>query len=173
MWCTCGKETISKYTVQHIFNWLSNKELLIPRNSLPALLHPLPTRISIMLTSPSTDWSWPLYEWHHTTCTLFCLHSFSHSMYMIVSHAVACSWKLFILLLDHFFIWWILLISFSHLWLVHIESFPVCMHTKSFQSCLTLRDLKDCSNYSPSASSVHGIHQAGILEWVATYFFLT
>ena len=43
-------------------------------------------------------------------------------------------------LLDHVFIWWVLLISFSHLWWVHIESFPVCTHAKSFQLCLTLRD---------------------------------
>ena len=35
------------------------------------------------------------------------------------------------------------------------------------QSCLTLRDLMDCS---PPGSSVHGILQATILEWVATSF---
>ena len=40
----------------------------------------------------------------------------------------------------------------------------VCMHAKSFQSCPTLCDPKDCS---PPGSSVHGILQARILEWVA------
>ena len=35
---------------------------------------------------------------------------------------------------------------------------------KSFQSCLTLCDPMDCS---PPGSSVHGILQARILEWVA------
>ena len=35
------------------------------------------------------------------------------------------------------------------------------------QSCLTLCDSMDCS--SPG-SSVHGILQAGILEWVAIHF---
>ena len=35
---------------------------------------------------------------------------------------------------------------------------------KSFQSCLTLCDLMDCS---PPGFSVHGIFQARILEWVA------
>ena len=35
------------------------------------------------------------------------------------------------------------------------------------QSCLTLCDLVDCS---PPGSSVHGILQARILEWVATSF---
>ena len=38
------------------------------------------------------------------------------------------------------------------------------MCAKSLQSCLTLRDPVDCS---PPSSSVYGIPQAGILEWVA------
>ena len=39
-----------------------------------------------------------------------------------------------------------------------------CMCAKSLQSCLTLCDPMD---YSPAGSSVHGILQARILEWVA------
>ena len=39
-----------------------------------------------------------------------------------------------------------------------------CVHAKLLQSCLTLWDPMDCS---PPASSVHGILQAKILEWVA------
>ena len=39
---------------------------------------------------------------------------------------------------------------------------PVC--AKSLQSCLTLCDPLDCS---PPGSSVHGIIQVRILEWVA------
>ena len=38
-----------------------------------------------------------------------------------------------------------------------------CMHTKSLQSCPTLCDPMDCS---PPGSSVHGILQARILEYV-------
>ena len=38
------------------------------------------------------------------------------------------------------------------------------MHAKSLQSCPTLCDPRD---YSPSGSSVHGVLQARILEWVA------
>ena len=38
------------------------------------------------------------------------------------------------------------------------------MHAKSLQSCLTLCNLMNCS---PPGSSVHGILQARILEWVA------
>ena len=38
------------------------------------------------------------------------------------------------------------------------------MHAKSLQSHLTLCDPVDCS---PPGSSVHGIFQARILEWVA------
>ena len=39
-----------------------------------------------------------------------------------------------------------------------------CVHAKSLQSCLTLCDHMD---YSLPGSSVHGILQARILEWVA------
>ena len=41
----------------------------------------------------------------------------------------------------------------------------VCMCVKPFQSCLTLCDPMDCS---PPGSSVHGILQAKILEWVVS-----
>ena len=40
----------------------------------------------------------------------------------------------------------------------------VCMHAKLLQSCLTLCNPMD---YSLPGSSVHGILQAGILEWFA------
>ena len=42
-----------------------------------------------------------------------------------------------------------------------------CFHAQWLQSCQTLRDPMDCS---PPASSVHGILQARILEWVAIPF---
>ena len=41
-----------------------------------------------------------------------------------------------------------------------------CMHAKSLQSCLILSDPMDCSL---PGSSVHGILQARILEWVAMW----
>ena len=43
----------------------------------------------------------------------------------------------------------------------------MCMCAKSLQSCPTLCDPMDCS---PPGSSVHGILQARILEWVAIAF---
>ena len=43
----------------------------------------------------------------------------------------------------------------------------ICMHAKSRQSCLTLCDPMDSSL---PGSSVHGILQARILEWVAISF---
>ena len=43
----------------------------------------------------------------------------------------------------------------------------VCMYVLVTQSCLTTSDPMDCS---PPGSSVHGILQAGILEWVAIPF---
>ena len=50
--------------------------------------------------------------------------------------------------------------------------FPSPMHERKSesevaQSCLTLRDPMDCS---PPGSSVHGIFQARVLEWVAIAF---
>ena len=46
-----------------------------------------------------------------------------------------------------------------------------CMKVKSesevIQSCLTLSNLMDCS---PPGSSIHGIFQARVLEWVASWF---
>ena len=47
------------------------------------------------------------------------------------------------------------------------ESWPLCVLAKSLQSCPTLCDPMDCS---PPGSSVHGILQARILEWVAMPF---
>ena len=41
------------------------------------------------------------------------------------------------------------------------------LHAKSFQSCQTIGDPMDCS---PPGSSVHGILQARIIEWVAISF---
>ena len=41
------------------------------------------------------------------------------------------------------------------------------MHTQSFQSCPTLCDCTDCS---PPGSSIYGIFQARVLEWVAIAF---
>ena len=45
------------------------------------------------------------------------------------------------------------------------EKNKYCMHAKSFQPCPTLCHPMDCS---PAGSSVHGILQVRILEWVAT-----
>ena len=42
-----------------------------------------------------------------------------------------------------------------------------CMYAKLLQSCLTLCDPMDCS---PLGSSVQGLLQARILEWVAIFF---
>ena len=42
-----------------------------------------------------------------------------------------------------------------------------CMHARSIQSCPTLCDPRD---YSPPGSSVYGIFQARILEWVVISF---
>ena len=50
----------------------------------------------------------------------------------------------------------------------HIFNMKTCVSVLSHQSCLTLCDPRDCS---PPGSSVHGILQARILEWVAISSF--
>ena len=54
-------------------------------------------------------------------------------------------------------------IFFFFLRLVHWKK----MKVKAAQSCLTLSNPMDCS---PPGSSVHGVLQARILEWVAIFF---
>ena len=49
-----------------------------------------------------------------------------------------------------------------YFWLLYIPQYA-CMCPKFLQSCLTLSNTMDCS---PPGSSVHGILQARILEWV-------
>ena len=51
----------------------------------------------------------------------------------------------------------------GHKWEVY-DLAILCVHAKLLQSCPTLCDPKDCS---PPGSSVHGILQARILEWIA------
>ena len=52
----------------------------------------------------------------------------------------------------------------------HVEysfscEFVTCVHAKWLQFCLTLCNFM---NYSPPVSSIHGIFQSRIVEWVAT-----
>ena len=73
---------------------------------------------------------------------------------------------------DSTHIWWF---SFILSTFVAVPAFPLerrngsmkavaAAAAKSLQSCPTLRDPMDCS---PPGSSVHGIFQARVLEWVA------
>ena len=50
------------------------------------------------------------------------------------------------------------------MWYMYTMEYCSCLVTKS---CLTLRCVSDCS---PPGSSVCGIYQARILEWVAIFF---
>ena len=47
------------------------------------------------------------------------------------------------------------------------SQFHACMHAKSLQLCLTLCDPMA---YGPPGSSVHGILQARILQWVSSSY---
>ena len=52
----------------------------------------------------------------------------------------------------------------SILVLAHVILLSACVHANCFQPCPTFCDSMDCST---AGSSVHGIFQARILEWVA------
>ena len=56
------------------------------------------------------------------------------------------------------------LFEISREWQFGVCKHGVCVRAQSLQLCLTLCDPMDCS---PPGSSVHGIFQARILEWVA------
>ena len=61
----------------------------------------------------------------------------------------------------------------SHLGLLCLGEFtllPTCMHAKSLQSCPTPSVCATPMDYSIPDSSVHGILQARILEWVVIFF---
>jgi len=58
--------------------------------------------------------------------------------------------------------------TLAHLVFEYPISRSLCVCAKLLQSCLTLCDPMDCS---PTGSSVHGILQARILEWIAMPFF--
>ena len=58
-------------------------------------------------------------------------------------------------------------LAFSTQKCIHANWDVVCMHAKSLQLCLTLCDPMDCS---PPGSSVRGILQVRILQWVGMPF---
>ena len=74
------------------------------------------------------------------------------------SHPSRLSWNASLNSLSH---------SASFHWLPILYLMCACVLVT--QSCMTLGDPMDCS---PPGSSVHGILQAGILEWVAMPFFI-
>ena len=57
--------------------------------------------------------------------------------------------------------------TLAHLVFEYHISRSLCVCAKLLQSCLTLCNPMDCS---PTGSSVHGILQARILEWIAVPF---
>ena len=64
--------------------------------------------------------------------------------------------------------WWVFNLVFSLLnGQVLLDSLS-SLESEVAQSCLTLYDPMDCS--PPGSSSIHGIFQARILEWVAIFF---
>ena len=71
---------------------------------------------------------------------------------------------------QYLFAWWNICFTIV-LWIYLAKKLtqrnPLCMHAKLLQSCLTLCYPMDCG---PSGSSVQGILQGRILEWVGISF---
>ena len=95
---------------------------------------------AVTIMVANSDFITPFFHIHFLAFFWFCLFSFVYSN-------------------TYYFI---LFVSY-----IIIIYFHTHTHTKLLQLCLTLRDHIDCSL---PASSVHGIFQAKILEWVAISF---
>ena len=87
---------------------------------------------------PFYDWITHHWMWDH----IFLIHSFNGHL--------------------SYFPFWLLWLKLQ--WKFAFRCLSLCVYAKSLQLCLTLCDPMDCS---PPGSSVHGILQARILEWVA------
>ena len=68
----------------------------------------------------------------------------------------------------HIYIYAMYINTYMHEYICVIYILYACVHAKSLQLCLTLCNPMDCS---PPGSSLHGILQARILEWIACPFF--
>ena len=96
---------------------------------------------TVTIMGASSDFITPFFHIHFLAFFWFCLFSFV--FYINI----------------YYFIWFV-----SYIIIIYFHTHT---HTKLLQSCPTLRDHIDCSL---PASSVHGIFQAKILEWVAISF---
>ena len=140
--------------------------------------------IKLIKHTKETSWNGPLaYQWiENIVCETFisyssvcCLHGAGFPLVLIlffrwrvvglqccVSFRYLAKWMSYVS--THCFVIWTITkhwVEFPALCRVLVLCF---MYAKLFQSCPTLCKTMDCS---PPVSSVHGILQAGILEWVA------
>ena len=95
-------------------------------------------------------------------------HCFPYSFHSLFVPLIGY-FQLIFLLTYWFFFFFFLFLGQVCCWISVLNSSVYslyCVHAKSPPSCVILCDPMDCS---PPGSSVHGIHQARILEWVAMY----
>ena len=119
--------------------------------------------ILFSLTSPALTPLHTLFLFMVSIVPTGFLYSF-HSLF-----ASLCGYFQLIFLLTYWFFFFFLFLGQVCCWISVLNSSVYslyCVHAKSPPSCVTLCDPMDCS---PPGSSVHGIHQARILEWVAMY----
>ena len=132
-----------------------------------SLMHSLITAFWILSTA--FYWSSPCKgHWHSLLLKpVITFQSLSYSLPAALNSADHFGFmKFFPCLLWHPLTLWFLFPSFLHELLFHY-SFLKCQWSEVAQSCPTLCDLMDSSL---PGSSIHGIFQARILEWVAISF---
>ena len=117
-------------------------------------------------------WEKPMFPWHWLFLSKHMKYFSTQSSIILCISKLFCNFfhigfrcMMLNLCLDFFFycewgLWFYYIFEYS----ISIVLLRFCMCAKSLQSCLTLCDPMDCSL---PGSSVHGISQARILEWVA------
>ena len=119
---------------------------------LPALALGLRERFSTLSSEPMLNFFIP---------SRFCTLGQTQYYVIFICISLALGEADFICLCIIVFVFLDIFISYN------IRELYICACAKSLQSCLTLCDPMDCS---PPGSSVHGLLQARILEWIAMPF---
>ena len=80
------------------------------------------------------------------------------------SHHSGCEWYFTVVLICIFLVTMLRIFSWTYGTFVYLFLRNVCVYAKLLQSCPTLCDPMHCS---PPGSSIYGILQARILQWIA------
>ena len=130
----------------------------------------LSLKIPFYAVSSLPTWSYAIvistdFFFNHFTILLTTYYDILSCCFLILLVYLCHLSQSFISLVFFFFFWFMQKSSFQH-FLEERSSGGACMHPQSLQSCPTLCDPKGYPMSLPG-SSVHGILQTSVLEWVA------